>query len=436
MAKFRFNLRDKKTPTKEVPLYLIVEVKKKKILKYPTGVKIRYEFWNDKSEVVRKSHVAFDRHNQKISQLRNLMCKTFAEYEATGEVLTGYDLRKILDGATNKHKTHDGTICSFMRLYNEKLTSQVNPKTNRLLSKQTISKFKCLLNALLDLEKRQNRVYTFQHLDIDFYHVFMNYLQDVKKYQPNTIGSKYIDPLKQILNEAEKQDIKVNKAYKNRAFATPNEQTDTVYLTIYEIDSMEKLDLSGNQRLERVRDLFLLGYYTGQRFGDFSNFNKAQFQQGKDDLTGLMKLVQNKTAKRVVISVEQNFINIMEKYNWKIKTISGDNFREYIKEVCKLAGIDDMISQTKTYGKEKITTVRPKYELVGSHTARRSYITNALLQNPNMRYKIMEVSGHLTEKEFNKYNKLTAENSAIITGSLLNKVQTDGHLSHNRKKAV
>lgn len=421
MASIRFNLRDRKTPTVAVPLYVIVEHSNKRVLKYPTGIKVSFNEWNLKTQRVRKNYNAFEVVNVQIKDLFDKIdtfCKTVL---SKNEILTGTALRNHLNGATNKHKTHNGTVCDFMRHYIENLPNQVNHKTGRALSKQTISKFICLRNVLLEMEKVQNVTFTFQNIDFDFYNSFTIFLQS-KGFQPNTIGSKYIETLKTILNEAERQDVKVNKAYKDRKFATPSEEVFNIYLSVAEIEKLENLNLSENLRLERVRDLFLIGYYTGQRFGDFSTFVKEQFEIHPNGKEGEIKLLQNKTANYVTIPIGNEVITIMKKYAWKLPKISSVNFNLYIKEVCQLAAIDKGISQTKKIGNEEKISITPKYELVSSHTARRSFATNAYSASPEKVMYIMKTTGHKTEKEFMKYICFTSEENAQIMKNLLVKV--------------
>ena len=62
------------------------------------------------------------------------------------------------------------------------------------------------------------------------------------------------------------------------------------------------------------------------------------------------------------------------------KPLSNQRFNEYIKEVAKTAGIDQMETITKTVGGVLTSTQVPKYCLIGSHTGRRSFCTNMYLR--------------------------------------------------------
>jgi len=81
------------------------------------------------------------------------------------------------------------------------------------------------------------------------------------------------------------------------------------------------------------------------------------------------------------------------------------NFNLYIKEVVKLASIDDPVKITHKRGNQFIEEVRPKYAWVSSHTARRSFCTNEYLaETPSD--LIMAISGHKSERAFKKYIKV------------------------------
>ena len=70
-----------------------------------------------------------------------------------------------------------------------------------------------------------------------------------------------------------------------------------------------------------------------------------------------------------------------------------------------------MINVKKLEDGKKVSVKAPKFELISSHTARRSFATNAYLQNvPTI--SIMKITGHRTEKSFLKYIKISQEDNA------------------------
>ena len=85
--------------------------------------------------------------------------------------------------------------------------------------------------------------------------------------------------------------------------------------------------------------------------------------------------------------------------------ISNQRFNEYIKEVGELSGISNIESITITKGGKLITEKYPKWQLISSHTGRRSFCTNMYKRGlPTL--MIMSISGHKTEKSFLKYIKV------------------------------
>ncbi|HEV2831338.1 MAG TPA: site-specific integrase, partial [Hanamia sp.] len=119
------------------------------------------------------------------------------------------------------------------------------------------------------------------------------------------------------------------------------EQVDAVYLTWQEISIIYHLDLSANRNLEKYRDLFVLGCLTGFRFSDYSDIKPEEVRGG------MLYVNQTKTLSTVVVPLRNDAKRILiEKYNMKMPQVSNPNFNHYIKEVVRLAGIDEMIKIT------------------------------------------------------------------------------------------
>jgi integrase len=105
-------------------------------------------------------------------------------------------------------------------------------------------------------------------------------------------------------------------------------------------------------------------------------------------------------------------LNILERYGYNLpKVINNQKFNEYIKEICKQASIEETIIIHETKGNLKYSKTEPKYSLVSTHTARRSFATNAFIAGiPTV--QIMKITGHKSERVFMKYIKITAKENA------------------------
>lgn len=62
--------------------------------------------------------------------------------------------------------------------------------------------------------------------------------------------------------------------------------------------------------------------------------------------------------------------------------------------------------------------IKPRYELVSTHTARRSCITNLYLSNRFSISQLMSISGHKSEKAFNEYICCSSEEVADVIAEI------------------
>jgi len=114
------------------------------------------------------------------------------------------------------------------------------------------------------------------------------------------------------------------------------EEVDAVYLSWKELSLIYHLDLSKNSNLEKYRDLFVLGCLTGFRFSDYSTIKPEEVRGG------MLYVNQTKTLSTVVVPLRNDTKKILiEKYNMQMPQVSNPNFNYYIKEVARLAGIDE-----------------------------------------------------------------------------------------------
>ena len=108
---------------------------------------------------------------------------------------------------------------------------------------------------------------------------------------------------------------------------------------------------------------------------------------------------------------------LLDKYNWKLPKISSQKFNIKIQEVCKKLEINDPIKKVSYIGKNKKEEVIPKWKLVGSHTARRTFIT--LMSERGMPdHQLMQVAGIKDVKTLLKYKKFNL-NTLIETSNKL-----------------
>lgn len=264
---------------------------------------------------------------------------------------------------------------------------------------------------------------------------FISYLEDDCKYMKTT-NERYITLFKTFVTLAEKKGIHTNHSAKDYFHIPPVREEDKakeIYLTKDELQALYEMKLNG--LYEQVRDVFLIGCYTAQRFSDYSRIDEYCIGTTSKG-TRVIKLEQMKTKARVVIPIlDPKLETLLKKYNYNVPKLNDVVFNRYIKEIChKLSETTPSLSfmertklnkkeleREKEAKKEKKVIfqydeqgypIKPKWELVSSHTARRTAITNMFLSGKYSTAQMMYVSGHKKEKTFNNYIKLSLDEYA------------------------
>lgn len=264
---------------------------------------------------------------------------------------------------------------------------------------------------------------------------FISYLEDDCGYMRST-NERYISLFRTIVRVAEKKGVHTNYTAKSVFHIPPVREQDKakeIYLTKDELQALYEMELSGLE--EQVRDVFLIGCFTAQRFSDYSRIDEHCIGTTPKG-TRVIKLEQIKTKAKVVIPILDNRLEaLLEKYKYNVPNLNDVVFNRYIKEICKrlsdttpsLAVMErtklnkkEVIREqnTKKEGKELFTydsqgfPIKPRWELVASHTARRTAITNMYLSGNYSTKQMMYVSGHKKEKTFYNYIKLSLDEYA------------------------
>jgi integrase len=303
-----------------------------------------------------------------------------------------------------KYKERPTTLFSFIQTFIDAAPHRIIPKTGRPASYKMIREYTRTFYYLEGFCKHKGREYDFKDIDLDFYDDFMRFLTS-KNLALNTIGKK-IQTLKIFLNNATDKGVNKNLKFKSSRFASLSEDSDNIYLNEQELQLMLEKDLSQIPKLETVRDMFLIGCWTGLRYNDWSQVRTENIKNG------FIELNQAKTGNKVIIPLHPTVQFILEKYNGNLPTpISNQKFNQYLKEVAEKVKFKEAVTKQITRGGKKESTIYHKWQLVKTHTARRSFATNAYKAGvPSI--TIMSMTGHRTESSFLKYIKVTLQEHA------------------------
>jgi integrase len=275
------------------------------------------------------------------------------------------------------------------------------------IGEKTVVQYKQTVNLIKDfLKDKRKKDLELPDVNEVFYNSFVDFLGNKRGYAKNTIG-KHIKNIKAAINTLPLEIRSKCEFIEPRKCVKLSEDIENIYLNEEQLQAIADADLHANY-LDRIRDEFLLLAWTGCRYSDLGKLSKENILKGGK----YFKFEQTKTKAKVVIPILPEAMRILEKYNYEMPTpMANQKFNEYLKEVCKAAGLTDEVKIERTIGGKKQGESKPMYMCVTAHTARRSFATNLYKRGlPSL--AIMAVTGHKTEKAFLTYIKIRGEENA------------------------
>ncbi|MBR9777042.1 MAG: site-specific integrase [Cytophagales bacterium] len=416
MAKFNFYLKDK-FAEKETPIHLYIRHDGKRLI-YSTGRLIHPKYWNAENQLVRqvKDFPTAKLFNSNLKFIHDTAFKVFEKLTfrlerspTPREIKSELDKElKDLDQGTSLDSHNKPSFMDlFRRFINESEQGIRLTTSGKRFDKRSIQKY----NTVYDKLKQFGEEYhlTFETIDVSFYNKFVNFL-NMEKYSLNNVG-KYIQVVKTFLSYATENGYNTNMFFQSKQFKAHKVAGFSIYLNENEVNDLYELDLSNKPHLERVRDLFIVGCWTGLRFSDFTNIQPQNIDGD------FLKITTFKTGEKVIIPIHRTVKEIMAKYkdrypNSLPPAIANQKMNAYLKDISKqVDSLKNGVEVEGIKGGLKVNGIKQKWELVTTHTARRSFATNVYKSGfPSI--SLMKITGHKTEKAFLLYIKVTHEENA------------------------
>lgn len=276
---------------------------------------------------------------------------------------------------------------------------------------------------------RKNKVAVWDDIDKRYIQKFISYVE--KDYMRSSVAN-FLRLFRLIMGRAFEDGARTLPIHAGMFYCPQlrdEEKRAEIYLTNEELDALFAMELGGS--LERARDLFLIGCFTGQRFSDYNNIDSSCIGETAKG-TLVLRLSQRKTHKRVVIPIlDSRLISLLEKYGYNPPRMDDSNFARNLKKIGrKLAetvpslAVDVVTNITK---KERDAEeagrmvlrrdgqgrmIKYRWELITSHTARRTCITLMHLSGKYTIPQMMAVSGHTRVENFFRYLKQSLDDDA------------------------
>ncbi|WP_075341180.1 site-specific integrase [Tenacibaculum agarivorans] len=390
-------------------------------LEVSTKIKVPRGKWSAKLQKINHTdEINYKELNKKLKQLKVHVENQYSTDSLEGIIIDNKWLKSNINNFLNRvtlNKSLDEKLffTAFFQSFIDSAKKRIKHPKNPI-KKKTVQHYQTTKNKIEAYEKYHGKHLKLEDINIKFHTDFIEYLEIEQYLNPNTIGG-YIDVIKHVCNKALLKGYSINSEFKSSEFYTPSNETLDPYLTLEEIHKINMFNFSQDY-LDNARDWLIISVWTGLRVSDLLTLTKTNLDNDfikKDTL---------KTKFPVIIPLHNQVKKILNKRNGNFpRKISNQKYNNYIKEVCKEAGITNIIkggkicAQIKVKNGVKETVYRktigkyPKYELITSHIGRRSFATNHYGKLDTL--TLMKITGHKTEKQFLDYIKITPKEYAI-----------------------
>ena len=315
------------------------------------------------------------------------------------------DLTKYFHSNGKEVKTLIDLAEQFIQICDKGKRRNKKNKT-KPITENTIATYRVTLLHLRNLKEYDPNVdMNIETLGMDFHDSFMSYF-DTIDYRGSSRGIQ-VKNIKSMMKYALDRKMTEIDLKTLSEFSPPSSESVHVFLDRKEIKKLINANLE--PRFKRVIEVLIVACYTGQRYSDLHQLDVSQFKtvpckKSKKEIT-IQTIRQVKTDERVDIYMNPLVQEILERHGGSFKMLSNANFNKVIKLACKEIGFTDPVT-----GIEKDFE---KWELISSHTGRRSFATNLYIDGRQTE-TIMKQTGHKSHSAFMKYIKCDSLDHAEI----------------------
>jgi len=373
---------------------------------FSTGHRIDAVKWDIKKQRVKsgcsnKLKETASEINRVLDEYSSNIQVVFKEFEILEVVPTPQQLKDNFNKKNNKDVIKENTLSLQMLFF-------IFISESSVLNNWTESTIKKLTTVKRHLNNFDKDL-TFENLSLKSLDSYVAFLH--KKNQRNTSIVKQISLLKWFLRWCIEKGYSQNNIFESFKPKLKTTTKKVIFLDWDELTLLRSYEIpTTKQYLERVRDVFLFQCYTGLRYSDVFNLKRS------DVKTDTIEITTIKTADSLVIDLNDYSRSILEKYknihfenNKVLPVISNQKMNDYLKELAELVPINQQVRETYYKGNERIDKTYYKYELLGTHAGRRTFICNSLAMGIPAQ-TVMKWTGHSDYKAMKPYIDISDKN--------------------------
>ncbi len=378
----------------------------KERLRMGTGLKITTKNWDEEKERIKRNNED-SHHNNTLDALKGKLTDLFFVAQKTqvpDKLKYVYETAQkemVLVNRTARSAETEPTESMILPHY-EAFIERCSHKVKH----STLKSIRVVFNHYKSFSShyKKNGLLRFEDITEAFYDAYVRYLFDSVGLTSSTVATN-LKKFKQFLDYCSDRGLLHPSQYKHYfKWSKYNKESTLFALTDEDLRKLESVDLNDSPRLARVRDLFLIGCYTGLRFSDVSRLTKERFQDGKIFMHTM------KDGSNLYLPIMPRLQIVLNRYpDYVFPTISLDKMNKYLKEVGQRAELTGKHIVTRYNRKgEAVETTVEKYEALSTHAGRRTLITQSLLRGVP-RDVVKAVSGHRDDDSFGRYVRFASK---------------------------
>jgi integrase len=370
------------------------------------GVSVEPIHWDKKNGLVKSTHPEAAAHNATLSKLATELLLLAAELSRQGieptiaavrDGLKAWRARGEQEVLTVPVVPSEPVVLSFLyyldlfiqsknggysyaqvRHRNKQLRAEDRtkkiPATGGVYGANTIKTFYSLYKIMEQFQAHTRTTLVPADFDHNLMVRLQAYLIGPKKYL-NASVCKIIKSVKRVLNQLVDDEVMPHTKYKRFVLSEKKKVTahTVIALSKDELHTLWAMELEGENGVAYVRDLFVLGCSTGLRYSDLVCIGPSHVRNNQ------IHIETQKTGEGVTIPLNPLSAAILEKYQRRIRKISNQKYNEHLKTLLQmLPSMREPVERVRWSGAERRSEVVQKWQLVTSHTARRTFINVAL----------------------------------------------------------
>lgn len=392
--------------TTNLGIRMRVTLKGERPFDFPLGRKVDLDKWDADAERVVADAINATEINRTIEEYKSLINEVFARYELLEKrVPTPQEVKDLFNDMIGKVSLFDAS--GNLDLWNvfDLFTGQVGEKNQWTPS--TFQKFRTLRHHL--------KLFC---PTLSFPSITEEKLQDLvayyyKKDFRNTTISKQLAFLRWFLRWAAQKGYyngDLHDTFKPKLKGISVDSKEIIYLSQEEVKQLQDFQFQPIQEaLERVRDVFLFQCFTGLRYSDVAKLRRSDVKKG------IVHVVTKKTVDGLRIELNKHSQAILDKYkdcifpgDKVLPVISNEKMNVHLKTLGQVVGLDEPTRIVYFKGNKRYEEVYPKWYLLTTHVARRTFVVTALQLGIPVEV-IMRWTGHSNFEAMKPYAKIVDE---------------------------